>query len=498
MQDGFAIEFSRRGYVVLALDMTGHGYSDPPMALTDLGGSDALRYLRSLPYVDRNNIGLEGHSLGGLAVLEAAHAMPTDYRALLLVGSTTGTPEAGTPKFPRNAGFILGAYDEFVPLMWASKAFYDPNPRSTFLAREVGGSAKLEAVFGSRAPIIAGRLYGDAAKGTARELYLPSVTHPEEHFSREAIGDAMNWFGATLKGGDRRPDSDQIWYWKEAGTAIAFTGFVMLLLGVFDLLLLVPAFAALRFAPAPLWQNRDRKWWTGFAASLLVPGAIFLPAMIAAQLALPPLAVLPQVYTNQVLAWAFVTAALLGVIRFALRKPNATFSNCWFRSLLIAVSTVGIGYLSLLGVAALFHVDYRFWVLALKPLSLWQFKAFLIYVLPFTLYLIVTLRALLSDLAVEGDSAAKAYASAMIAMAGGMALFLVADYLPLFLADHLLVPLDPLHPIIGIQFVPVLAIVGLIATFAYRRTNSFVPGALISALFVTWYVTAGTATMFAI
>ena len=27
-QDGFAIEFARRGYVVLALDQTGHGYSD--------------------------------------------------------------------------------------------------------------------------------------------------------------------------------------------------------------------------------------------------------------------------------------------------------------------------------------------------------------------------------------------------------------------------------------------------------------------------------------
>src|SRR6185295_10445107 len=27
-QDGFAIEFARRGYVVLALDQTGHGYSE--------------------------------------------------------------------------------------------------------------------------------------------------------------------------------------------------------------------------------------------------------------------------------------------------------------------------------------------------------------------------------------------------------------------------------------------------------------------------------------
>jgi hypothetical protein len=83
-------------------------------------------------------------------------------------------------------------------------------------------------------------------------------------------------------------------------------------------------------------------------------------------------------------------------------------------------------------------------------------------------------------------------------MAGGVTLFLIAEYVPLLAADHLLVPLDPLHPIIAIQFVPVLAIVAAVSTFAYRRTNSFVPGAVIATLFVTWYVTAGTATMFAI
>src|ERR1700686_5500259 len=37
-QDGFAIEFARRGYVVLALDKTGHGYSDPPAFANGFGG----------------------------------------------------------------------------------------------------------------------------------------------------------------------------------------------------------------------------------------------------------------------------------------------------------------------------------------------------------------------------------------------------------------------------------------------------------------------------
>src|ERR1700721_1231222 len=36
-QDGFAIEFARRGYVVLDLDQTGHGYSDGPAFPTRFG-----------------------------------------------------------------------------------------------------------------------------------------------------------------------------------------------------------------------------------------------------------------------------------------------------------------------------------------------------------------------------------------------------------------------------------------------------------------------------
>ena len=47
-QDGFAIEYARRGYVVLASDQTGHGYSDGPAFANGFGGPDALAYLRTL------------------------------------------------------------------------------------------------------------------------------------------------------------------------------------------------------------------------------------------------------------------------------------------------------------------------------------------------------------------------------------------------------------------------------------------------------------------
>ena len=105
-QDGFAIEFARRGYVVLALDQTGHGYSDPPAFANGFGGPDGLAYLRSLEFVDKNNIGLEGHSMGGWTVLAAATAAPNDYKSMVLEGSSTGKPFAadGTPKLAAQRG----------------------------------------------------------------------------------------------------------------------------------------------------------------------------------------------------------------------------------------------------------------------------------------------------------------------------------------------------------------------------------------------------------
>ena len=42
--------------------------------------------------------------------------------------------------------------------------------------------------------------------------------------------------------------------------------------------------------------------------------------------------------------------------------------------------------------------------------------------------------------------------------------------------------------------VPLMALVGVISVFTWRRTGSHLPGALICALLLAWYVSAGTAT----
>lgn len=484
VQDGFAIEFARRGYVVLAMDQTGHGYSASPTFRNGFGGPDGLRYLRSLDIVDKDNVGLEGHSMGGWTVVTAAAAVPDGYKAIVLEGSSAGKPFApeGTPTFPRNLAVVFSQYDEFGQTMWGAPS-----------ARAVPGSAKLKAVFGSPDPVVPGRLYGDIAAGTARIFHAPPITHAQDHLSTQAIGHSLDWFARTLKGGTPRPAQDQIWYWKEAGTLVALAGFVVLLLGVFDLLLTLPWFASLAAAPSPSHERRGAAWWLTFAAAFVIPAASFLPLVLVAAKLLPASPMLPQAFTNQIVLWALVNAAAAFVIGLMLKSGQGASRAPIGPSAAIALLTIGAGYVALAAADGLFKVDFRFWFVGLKLLNRERFGYFLIYLVPFTVYALLALRGLAAGLAVKGGSAVGQYLTTVLALAGGYLVFIAAEYAPLFLRDNLLTPGQGLYTIMSMQFVPLMAIVALIATFTWRRTNSSLPGALICGLFLSWYVVAGQA-----
>jgi pimeloyl-ACP methyl ester carboxylesterase len=484
-QSGFAIEYARRGYVVLALDQTGHGYSAPPAFADGYGGPAGLKYLRGLDIVDPDNIGLEGHSMGGGAVLAAALAYPDGYKSVVLEGSATRTlfSPPGDHKFPRNLAIVFSQYDEFSQLMW-----------SVPLAKDVTTSPKLLALFDAKEPVEPGRLYGSLEAGTARVLYTPATTHPGDHISFEAIGDSIEWFARTLDGGTPRDRGDQIWVWKEIGTLIALVGFVTVLLGAFEWLLGMPAFESLRSLPSPARDTRDARWWTAFALTALVPVMTFYPFMYLGSRALPASKWLTQGITNQIMMWAILNAAItlaLGVL-FKSREPR--LSSQWGASIKIAVATIGVGYISLLLADYFFKIDFRFWVVGLKLLSVDQVPEFLTYLLPFTAFFVIAFKALHGFIAVRGESSRRTYLAAIGALAGGFALFIIAQYAPLFAVGHLLVPTQALNAIISIQFLPLMLILAIISVFTWRRTNSYLPGALISGVLVTWYIVAGTAT----
>ena len=487
-QSGFAIEYARRGYVVLALDQTGHGYSDAPAFSNGFGGPGGLAYLRNLDIVDVNNIGLEGHSMGGWTILAAASAMPDGYKAMMLEGSSTGAPFAadGTTTWPRNLAVVFSKYDEFSQLMW-----------NVDRAQDVATSPKLQAVFGTTDAVVPGQLYGDIAAGTARELRTPNTTHPGDHLSPEAIGYSIDWFAQTLEGAQPIPSSDQIWLWKEIGTLIALIGFVALLAGAFEMLLAAPAFAHLRREPvAHAHAARGGKWWLAFALSAFVPVMTYYLFFSWGATLLPGSAILPQTITTQIAFWAVLNGLIVFAVGLVLKGDKVEARGDILGSILIALATVGIGYLFVIAADFLFKIDFRFWVVALKPLSLVQLKIALVYLVPFTVFFVLALRGLHTGLSVRGDNRLGQYLGNIGALALGFLVFLAIQYGTLLFSGHLFSMNEPLNTVIAIQFLPLMAIVAFLSTFAYRRTGSYLPGAFINALFVTWYVVAGQAIQF--
>lgn len=499
-QDGFAIEFARRGYVVLALDQTGHGYSDPPAFANGFGGPDGLACLRSLDIVDKDNIGMEGHSMGGWTILAAAATMPEAYKSMVLEGSSTGSGFAaeGSPTWPRNLAVVFSKHDEFAPLMWQV-------PRGS----DAPNSPKLQKVFGLDGPIEVGKVYGDPAAGTARALFQPNTTHPGDHISTAAIGDAVSWFASTLQGGKAIPASDQIWYWKELLTFVAFIGFILIVLGAGASLLGSASFAGLA---KPLPENKSAKGW-GLWLGALIGAALsvlsFFPFFKLGAL-LKPSALWPQSITNQVIVWALLNGAIVLTL-FLLwhflsnRRKGAKAENYGLvlslgevlRTFFYSVLALGAGALALYLADFLFKVDFRLWILALKPMNVLQFRIFLCYALPFIAYFFVASTIWNGELRPDTGTLGR-YLFAVFAAAGGFLVFLLIQYIPLLSGGTLFTASEPLNVIVAIQFLPLLVIAGINSTWFFEKTGRVWAGAFINGLFVAWYIVAGQATQFPI
>ncbi|HEY3887795.1 MAG TPA: alpha/beta fold hydrolase [Caulobacteraceae bacterium] len=497
MQSPFAIELARRGFVVMAMDMSGHGFSGAALGEQGFGGPAALGYLRALPFVDKSNIGLEGHSLGGAPVVNAALAYPDGYRSIVLEGSTTGVlgqPGEGSTTFPHNLEVVMGQYDEFAPLMW-----------QVAKGSDTGRSVRLMKMFGTTAPVVPGRLYGDIGAGTARMLVNPPIDHPQEHFSAAGVAAAVDWFQRTLQGAAApKPPGEQIWFGKEIGTLIGFIGCVVLMLGTFKAVVPSRLFTTLAQAPQPAANHRGPRWWLAFVVTTALPALSFYPLMkIAPAVFFAPFALthsLPfglttfsEQITNQLAVWAMLTGLIGWLLSFVLRSGKPAFAPRWSEAWGAAMASVGVGYLALVVVDLLFKVDFRFWVLGLKPFDARHFAYFVIYLPFFTVFFLLSLRGFCASLPVKGESEAAALIFGALAMGLGFFLMLAAQYLNMRATGLLLTPGEPLNTIIAFQFVPLLAVIGIIAAFTYRRTGDYAAGAFICALFITWYIVAGTA-----
>ena len=124
MQDLYSIEYARRGYTVIAVDMHGHGDTEITAAdevySSAVGIDAAVALAASLPYVDKDKIGITGHSSGGAACdMEIAidNERENPIVSAVLFQASTWCDDTGVDHSAdfgtRNVGIIADKYDEF-------------------------------------------------------------------------------------------------------------------------------------------------------------------------------------------------------------------------------------------------------------------------------------------------------------------------------------------------------------------------------------------------
>lgn len=314
MQDANAIELSRRGYVVLALDMYDHGHS---AANADVTGNffsfwpsamyDAVGWLYDQPYVLKDAagngiIGVTGHSMGGfsstMAVQLDEEAFATTgvrkIAASLTEGSDflyTGMLGNFTPYTSvtvevaaqngggRTQGKLAAQFDEF---------FFnaDDNTGGTVKKKNFVATSAGKAFLEQAEP--QADTWYDTADGGRRIIYQPYEIHPWNHISTVSTGHAIDFYTTAFQSYSaslpKIDSANQQWYWKEIFELVALVGFVMMFVPLIMLLRLLPFFKSARTAamvPQAGAQTANAKMRTFLVtlAALLLPAIIF-PAMM--------------------------------------------------------------------------------------------------------------------------------------------------------------------------------------------------------------------------
>ena len=376
-----ALELARRGYVVLAIDHFGHGYSTKaPAANKNMSGANnGYQYLKSLPFVDNTRLGIFGHSTGALNAIRVAKAHP-DHRAVNGQSSNGGEMDG-----LHNYLLTQGLYEEIGG--YREKTYPVKNL--------VHNAARLQA-FGLPADSTLewNHTYGNIADGSARRADLVHGSHLGVMIATATNQSAIDWFAQTL-GQPQEAQGFTYWY-KESSGLVALIAAVLSTLCLAALLLDTPYFSAAR-QPLNNDNHLERGQWRLFALINVLLTLLLYPLFTRWGGANEPIAALlpamPLEMGNGIITWLLVSAAV-SIALFSLwyrrqgvplqylgvfAPPTRDSAVVIRRSLLLALLLMGYLYALTLLIHNLFAQELRFLWPLLKPMTAERWQLYPLY-----------------------------------------------------------------------------------------------------------------------
>ena len=536
MQDLNYLEYARRGFVSMSIDMYGHGDSEdlangawwnPENGAN--GMYDAVKYIASLPFVDATRIGVTGHSNGALASREAVFLDNKEDKQLIAavllvcndpIFTEENTMIGGTGKRriydtrkdtyfnmfrSRDAGVVAVLYDEFMhgainedfPMGYSGPRDYiDSVPAQSFLhfGKDPSGKERRSSY----------TLYRESVDGkeAIRVIYNPDQIHPWAHFSKTVVASSVEFFDAALNAPVKLDPNDQTWQWKVFFNTIGVVGFFLFAVAFALAMTETKTFGMLKaetdVRPLPSPAGKGKSWyWGGMLAGMLF-GIITYPAIYRWCNNVRP-AFFNQPATFYIAMWTLICGLFSLLMTFIsyrsysrkngfdLAARGVTISGGKLaRTICLALITV-VATFSLVFVSDyLFKTDFRIWVITLRAFGIDKLGLILKFMVFYLVYYVAL------SISANSFNQVQHWLNLLVqclAVAIGPVIMVLVQYKYFYSTGYLLTEAyDFGGPIIGIWLFPIivyLPLAVLVSRAIYKKTNNPYLGGIIMGLLVT-------------
>lgn len=430
-QSHLAIEFSRRGYVVINIDPYSQGDSSSSQGVQGsaiatvegYGSFDLIDYVYDhpevYPFIDKTRIGVTGHSAGGNAAYQAAvhfgqeavnnggvSKVHSVYVSGYVISINTSIAYSKS-----NMGMDYALYDEGAfrnaentsapagynkaDMTWAVESH-------TFVN---SGLAKAGLpTIPNETQIEIGKIYGNPNLKNMRQVFNTPVIHAFQPYNTSANTSMIDFFEVAMNYyNDEISSSQMVWVYKEIFTTLSLIASLAMIVPVVMLLYRIPWFK--KSKQEPIINTKKRSWGSlinyvvvflltaTFAAVTYLPSAKLTLVLFPKASASQNTWFFPQRMNNAVMVWA-VLSGLFAIIVFLISQfatlfirkhhyhlevTQAKMIETWgiktgwkngLKTTLVGLMTVTIYFSLLMLIFGIFHVDYRFlFIMAVRPLN---------------------------------------------------------------------------------------------------------------------------------
>lgn len=420
----YGLELARRGFVVITPDMLNHGDSEitgpevflaPPQVNDASGAYAAVRYAKTLDYVDQGQIGVSGHSAGGQAanncvVLDNMEEEPAISAIYLVSSDPFCKDEEG------NWTNLYGARDFGIYYTRYDHVYFrgegpdgQPMPVRDWLrsdtARSLFAFGQAPDLFPGAA-VVPGHTYVSQTGGpeSFRRVNAAAEIHPKPQGGFHALTAVCDFFQDAFTAPNYIVGSNQRYPWLILSNLLGLLGVLASCVFFVGWLMKLPFFAAVRredaavLRPVPADAKGRILFWVLTVlnctfAFLSISGIFMLGFGYCCH------TLFAQQTTNIYALWSLLNGLFMLLTSFLSyllygRKNGASMDNWGLKisaaglakSILAAILGCGIVFAVVAAANRFFFVDFRYYFWGLKNIPLQNLTTFFIYLPAFLVF----------------------------------------------------------------------------------------------------------------